>query len=140
MSKGSRKSKVYKYTDRTKRPSVYAYIRSTSKNRVAEVIGINPAHMTCEILSEKEAEQFSFLEMDVLHYPKEVKPSKVTQNLRQQDMDQIASMGLVKSCIGNLNECQINDMELKAKMHDILERLKDFQADLREHFLNEFNS
>lgn len=139
MSKGSNKGKVYKYTDRTKRPSVYAYIRSTSKNRVAEIIGINPAHMTCEILPKKEAEKFDFLKMDELHYPVEVKPSSKTQNIRYQDIEQIASLGLVKSCINNLSECQIRDNRLKFKMHEILDSLKEFQGDLREHFNKEFN-
>lgn len=129
--------KVYRTVDHSKRNTRFAYVCTTSKSKVAEVLGTTIGQLNkygCDPLDKDDPRysKYKHLQDGEVAYesPNEARPKN--QGISERDLHRIAAIGYLDAAVHALNNCQMPNSEMTDRLLELQGGLKELKIDAKE--------
>ncbi|WP_199481097.1 hypothetical protein [Vibrio owensii] len=129
--------RIYQTVDHSRRNTRYAYVCASSKKQVAEILNTTVSQLNkygCAPVTESHPNysKYKHLKDGEVAYeePRESRPRN--RGISDRDLHRIAAIGYLDSAIHALNNCQLPDREMHARLMALQGGLKELKGDARE--------
>lgn len=124
-------SKIYQYLDHSSTPSRYLYIRAKSYTAAALVLGKPLARIKEKLRIANGELALQYAHLPENHLAQAIR-TEMPKGLRITDFERIAALGYIKSAILSLHQCDINNSDLKQRLHHLTNELTELKVDISD--------